>query len=272
MKKTAKISFLAKSSQLKVVMFCLWLFALVHIFKDAPRPLDFFDIGGRVILGLCAALPFVVYFLSGKYVTIDFVKKTVRQGFVLMKIPIGPPKRSILVCEVFLLPEILTFMSEYKTKEIAYNICVGKFVKAAEKKPPEETSAGYKRAGGRASSRKMFSSSANRARRAGAAASYFALKHDVTNFKKAETLARSLAKKLEVPARIYWEELKTGLALESKTGSGLETPFKEPDSIKNIEEDFEEPCVKALKKRRKKNGAPQSRPKKTAKIREAPDF
>ena len=229
MQKT-KRTFLVKSDQLKIVMVCLWVLTQFYIFKDTPWPLEFYETGGRVLFGLCATLPFIVYFFSGKCVTVDFANKTVRQSpFVFMKILIGSHGRSIPVCEMFLVPEVLTYMSEHKTKEVAYSVCAGEFVKPKE----------------------------NRVR-PGLPLTYFALRNDITSFKKAEFILRDLAKNLEVPARIYWKEIKPGTPVESKAGVELDIPFKEPDFIKDLEED---PLFQAIFQKRKQDEADKSQNK-----------
>ena len=242
-----KISFLAKSAKLKLVMVCAWLWVLLKIFEDVSRPLDFYDIGSRAFWGLFAGLPVLLYFFSGKRVTLDFVKKTVWQNLVLMNVPIGRPKRAVPVCEVFLLPEVLTYMSQYSSEEVAYSLCAGEF--ARPEKPEEEEGPG----GGSGPKRGMGGRRASRL--SGRKPSYFALKHDMMSFKKAESLMRGLAKRLEAPARVYWGEIKPGAAAASKAGAGLEEPFELPAFAQDMEKS---PLARALEERAKKQNSSPS--------------
>ena len=223
-----KLSFLVKSEKLKIVMICLWGLTQFQIFKDIPPPLEFYETGGRVLFGLFATLPFIVYFFSGKCVTVNTANKTVRKSpFVFMKIPIGSPGRSLPVHEVFLIPEILTYMSEHKTKEVGYSVCAGEFIKSKEdRKSPTSRQ------------------------------TYFSLRNDTTSFKKVESFLRDLAKKLEVPARIYWQEIKPTALVKSKAGDELDTPFKEPDFIKDIEGD---PRFQAIFQKRDEDDTSQNK-------------
>ena len=247
MRKKTKALFLAKSDKLKVVVFCLYLWALLEIFGDIPRPLDMEDLGYRIFMAICAALPLALYFFSGQSVQLDFVRKTVRRRFVLLKIPLAGSKNPVPVREVFLLPEVLSFVGSEREKEVAYNICAGEFIKKAAESPPEDE--GDKR---RAVSRRRRAVQKARDKRREKPA-YFVLKYDTSNFKKAESLIRRLAGQLEVSARIHWEEIKPGAGAESKIGPELAKPFKEPDLVKDIEED---PLWKSLKKHGQKSKPP----------------
>ena len=249
MRKKTKKLFLAKSDKLKIVVFCIWLYLLIEIFGDIPKPVDTDDLGYRVFLALCATLPLVLYFFSGQSVQLDFVRKTVRRRFVLLKIPLAGREKPVPVREVFLLPEILSFVASEREKEVAYNICAGEFVKKEAENPPEEE--GRKK---RMVSRRRLSAQKSRDKKR-AQPAYFVLKYDTTNFKKAESLIRKTAEALEVPARIYWGEIKAGAVAESKIGPELAKPFKESDLVKDIEED---PLWKSLKKKHKQKSGPAS--------------
>ncbi len=130
-----------------------------------------------------------------------------------MKIPVSSPKRGTPIREIFLIPEVSSSLAESESKEVWYSVCAGEFASIQPDRGRSRPKPGVSRR----------------------PENYFVLRGDMASFKKAEAKARDLAERLEAPARIYWGEINSEAAAESKAGADLSEPFKEPEFVQELE-------------------------------------
>ena len=193
--------FLVKSLRISICMICLWLLIQLEIFSEVS--LEFDSIAARLPLCFLSMVPFIIYFLSGNAIEINFVTKAVYKRFVLCKIPIGSENKRLSITEMFLIPFVHTPWNEHGGDEVLYELCAGTYKK--------NKSAHYR------------------------------IKVDSYHFKKIEGMMREFANRMHVPASIYWNELKETEAVETKKDDELAKPFCEIPLVKQIEKTFDMP-------------------------------
>lgn len=199
-----KISFFVKNQIWQVSILTLWILYLVAIYHEYPRE-GVGEVGVLLLMAL-TSVPVLLYFTTGRKITVDLLRGHVTKSFVLLGVPLSSRRLDITPQALLVMPKIHHYGSggdHHKYARLCYDLCLGTH-------ETQDQPAGAARA---ETEPEM-------------------LKAECLFFGGTERRARKAARALQLPVYMRWDLLQDTFETDRKEHGALHTPFVMPENVK----------------------------------------